>query len=115
MSIDNQKDRYSPTEDDIIQAEKILKENIDSAMRKQKCFNSLINRNTLKKYKRQYVGFKTNNGDIIILINLLNDKSISLELSKDIITVNDGGENYWSVFVNITKRNIYGINVNGIS
>jgi len=116
MSIDNQKERYTPTKEDIIQAEKIVKENIDSVLKKQKYCNSSINRNTLKKYKRQYVGFRTNNGDIVIWISLLKNKDINdIELSKDIITILDGGENYWSVFVNLTKGVLYGVRVNGIS
>lgn len=112
MSIDNQKERYTPTEENIIQAERIINDNIEM---KKYCHLS-INRKKLKKYKRQYVGFKTNNGDVVIWINFLRDKDIgNVELSKDIITVLDGGKNYWSVFVNLTRGTFYGLRINGIS
>lgn len=116
MSIDNQKERYTPTKKDIMLAEKILKDNINNALREQKYFSTSINLNTLKKYKRQYVGFITKKGDVVIWINFLRDKEIKdVELSKDIIMVMDGGERYWSIFVNLTKPALYGICINGIS
>lgn len=116
MSVDNQKERYTPTKEDITQIEKILKDSINSVLKKQKYCNSSINRNTLKKYKRQYVGFITKNGDVVIWINFLRNKNIEdVELSKDIITVLDGGETYWSIFVNLTKTTLYGVRINGIS
>jgi hypothetical protein len=116
MSIDNQKERYTPTKEDIIKSEIIVNENIDSVLKKHNYCNSSINQNTLKKYKRQYVGFRTNNGDIVIWINLLKNKDINdIELSKDIVTVLDGGDKNWCVFVNLTKGVLYGIRINGIS
>lgn len=116
MSIDNQKERYTPTKEDIMQIEKILKDSINSVLKKQKYCNTSINRNTLKKYKRQYVGFITKNGDVVIWINLLRNKEIEdIELSKDIVTVLDGGEKYWSIFINLTKTTLYGVRINGIS
>jgi len=116
MSIDNQKERYTPTKEDITQIEKILQDSIGSVLKKQKYSNTSINRNTLKKYNRQYVGFITNNGDVVIWINLLRSKEIDdVELSKDIVTVSDGGEKYWSIFINLTKNTLYGVRINGIS
>lgn len=116
MSIDNQKERYTPTKKDVIQIEKILKDSIGRVLKKQRYPNTSINRNTLKKYKRQYVGFITKNGDVVIWISLLRNKEIDdVELSKDIVTVLDGGEKYWSVFINLTKDTLYGVRINGIN
>ena len=116
MSIDNQKERYTPTKEDVIRIEKTLKDSIGSVLKKQRYSNISINRNRLKKYNRQYVGFITNNGDVVIWINLLKSKEIDdVELSKDIVTVSDGGEKYWSIFINITKNTLYGVRINGIS
>ena len=115
MSIDNQKERYTPTKEDIIRIEKILKDSIGSVLKKQRYSSTSINRNTLKKYKRQYVGFITKNGDIVIYIAFLKDIENVDELSKDIVVVYDGGETYWEIFVNLKKNTLYGVRINGIS
>lgn len=116
MSIDNQKGRYTPTSRDIKLIEKILKDSIGGILKKHKYSSVSINSYSLKKYKRQYVGFINNNGDVVIWINFLINKEINdLVLSKDIVTVLDGGEKYWSVFINLTKNTLNGLRINGIS
>lgn len=66
-------------------------------------------------YIRQYVGFIDKEGNIMIWINMINDGSISAsEFSEDIVMVFDGGNNYWSIFINITKKSFFGLSVNGI-
>jgi len=115
MSIDNQKERYTPTKEDVMRIEKMLKDSIGSVLKKKKIYDTSINRNTLKKYKRQYVGFITNNGNIVIYIAFLKDIENIDELSKDIVVLYDGGETYWGIFVNLTKNTLYGVHINGIS
>ena len=62
----------------------------------------------LKKYKRQYVGYLTNDNDIVVWINFIRNKDVcNDEQSKDIIRINDRGNNYWSIFINLTKKNIW--------
>ena len=95
--------------------EKMLKDSIGSVLKKKKIYDTSINRNTLKKYKRQYVGFITNNGNIVIYIAFLKDIENIDELSKDIVVLYDGGETYWGIFVNLTKNTLYGVHINGIS
>lgn len=116
MSIENQKDRYTPTIINIIHAEKIITDSINDIFRKIKNYKYLQNKNVLIKYKRQYVGFITNDGDVIIWINFIRGQEYdNNKLSEEIIQVSDGGGNYWSIFVNLTKNTLYGIHVNGIS
>jgi hypothetical protein len=116
MSIENQKERYTPIKEDIIHAEKIINDSINSIFRNIKINKHLLYRNVRRKYKRQYVGFLTKDGDIIVWINFLRGKEYdNNKLSKDIIQVFDGGENYWSIFVNLTKNTLYGMRINGIS
>lgn len=122
LSIKNQKERYTPTLDDIKLAERILKDSVDTEMEKYCPYPCKLNgedritKKYLRKYKRQYVGFLTNEGDIIVYINLLKDKGISKEkLSSDIVMVLDGGSNYWMIYINITKRELFGLSINGIS
>lgn len=115
MSIDNQKERYTPTQENIIQAEKIVKDSINNYLKREKIYTHSIKQNKLKKYKRQYVGFITKNGDIVIYIAFLKNVDHIDRLSKDIVVVCDGGETYWRIFVNLTKNTLYGIRINGIS
>lgn len=115
MSIDNQKERYTPTKEDIAQTEKIVKDSIDNYLKREKIHTRSIKQNKLSKYNRQYVGFITKNGDIVIYIAFLKDIDNMDMLSKDIITVLDGGEEYWNIFINLTKNTLYGVRINGIS
>lgn len=114
MSIDNQKERYTPTKEDIALAEKIIRDGIDNYLKREKIHTRSIKQNKLSKYKRQYVGFITKNGDVVIYIAFLKNINNVDMLSKDIITVLDGGETYWSVFINLTKTTLYGVRINGI-
>lgn len=116
MSVENQKERYTPTQENIAQVEKLLKDSISYILKYQNKCKSPINKNTLKKYRRQYVGFLTKDNDIIIWVNFINNKGISdKELSEDVIRVYDGGSNYWSIFVNLAKKELFEMQVNGTS
>ena len=66
-----EQNRYTPNLEDIAQAEKILRDSIgtDYVKSNQKMYRKPpINKNTLKKYVRQYVGYSTEAGDTIIHI-----------------------------------------------
>lgn len=114
FGIKNQKERYTPTKEDIKEAEKLLKDSIESVLEKNRLTYTSIKRHTLRKYRRQYVGFLTNDGDIVICINLIRNKQIdNIELSNDIVELFDGGDYFWSIFINITKKTLFDIHVNG--
>ncbi len=114
-NFDEQKERYTPTLDEVRYTEKILKDSIVYIKRKEPAHSGFITKN-LNRYLRQYVGFINENGDKIVWINFLykNDSFINTAYLNDaVITVNDGGEYYWSIKVNITKNKLYDIVVNG--
>ena len=114
-SIENQKERYTPTKQDIKLCEEILKSHIDQYLSNLNMCTS-ISRKTLKKYARQYVGFINKDGDIIIWINMLyKGEFTKSELSKKVIFVYDGGDSYWNIYVNITKRYLYKLEINGVA
>lgn len=116
MSIENHKERYTPTEEDIVQIEALLKDSISYILKNQHHSKPPINKNTLKKYRRQYVGFLTKDNDVIVWINFINNKDISgKELSHEVVRVLDGGSNYWSIFANLTKKELFKMQVNGPS
>ncbi len=115
MTIENQKARYTPTKEDIKLCEEVLKRDIDKLISSLGITTS-ISRKTLKKYRRQYVGFEKVDGDIIIWINML-EKGFrtKAELSEDIRFVCDGGESFWNICVNITKQYLYYLRINGVA
>jgi len=114
-----EENRYTPSLEDIIHAEKILKDSIetDYVMSNQKAYRQPpINKKTLKRYVRQYVGYLTSNNEIVIWINLSKKGSIgNQDFSTDIISVNDGGYNFWSIRINTTTKQLYDMRVNGES
>ena len=113
-----EQNRYTPNLEDIAQAEKILQDSIgtDYVKSNQIAYcKPPINKKTLKKYLRQYVGYSTEDGKTIIYIYL--NKGIEMDknkLSEDIIAVSDGGSNHWSIKINISKKELFDMQVNGI-
>lgn len=117
MSIENQKERYTPRQIDISAVEQLLKDSIDYIMKDQNdCSKQEINKHAIKKYRRQYVGFITKDNEIIIWINFLKkDRNFSnKDLSTNIVSVLDGGCNFWSISVNLTKRKLFNLHINGV-
>ena len=118
-------ERYTPTKEDIRFAEKILTDSIGYIRKNQpkhkksvmgiKWDSYPIDLGTLPYYRRQYVGFKTEEGDSIIWINFLKDSTPEKDLSEDLVMVLDGGSNYWYIFINITRKELFGMLVNGES
>lgn len=114
-----EQNRYTPNLEDIIQAEKILQDSIgiDYVRSYQEAYcKPPINKNTLKKYVRQYVGYSTADGRIIIHIYL--NKGVEMDknkLSEDIIAVLDGGSNHWRIKINISTKKLFDMQVNGIN
>lgn len=100
--------QFMPSIEDIYKAERIFK----------KC---LTGSNTTKdgtqidstmiqppaEYIRQYVGYKNKQGETTILLNCFTKESVSKQdyWKKEIIVITDGGNNYFSVNINLTKEN----------
>jgi len=115
ISVDNQKERYTPSNGDIIEAEKILYgqiEKLNYNRINQTNKNPIIHKK-LSKYKRQYVGFKTINDEKIIWINFIWNKDYYERLGNDVIFVYDGGSYFWNVKVNISNQSLFDLDVNG--
>jgi len=117
VSIKNQKSiRYTQSKDDILKAEKLLKESIKqmySPLVNQREGCPIIHKN-LKKYVRQYLGFVNNEGKKIICINFLWKKGGLTEgISKDIVNVSDGCSHYWKVKVNLATGKLFDLKING--
>ncbi|EGK02695.1 hypothetical protein [Dysgonomonas gadei] len=114
--------RYTLPDRDIILAEHILEENIDYIRTNQPELSEPVIADNLDKYMRQYVGFINNyNQEVIIWINFLKKDSDILSvintkhLNEGIIHVDDGGSNFWSVYINLTKKELFNMSVNGVA
>jgi len=114
-----EKKRYTPSPEEIAQAERILRDSIntDYARSNQEAYRKPpINSRTLSRYMRQYVGYLTDSNEIVIWVNLFRKGSIGNQNpALDIISVQDGGYNFWSIRINITTKELSDMRVNGIS
>lgn len=117
-SIENQKERYTPVEEDVLLAERLVKEGLaelNNPMTDQGSGCPVIHRN-LKKYIRQYVGYVNTAGEKIIWINFLwKSGTDNQRLTNEVVIVLDGCSHYWNIKVNLNKRMLYELFVNGIA
>jgi hypothetical protein len=71
--------------------------------------NSIIN---LDKYKRQYVAVLNNKNEKEVWVNCFCGK-FTEDDKKNILIVNDGGNCFFNLKINLTKNNYYDFSVNG--
>ena len=117
--------RYTLTEENIVQAEKILRENINTGYVKEyiKSWESdwktrcRLNKTTLKNYYRQYIGYLTPDREAIVYITLITKGTVRdiKHLSDGLIEVHDGGDSYWTICINLQTQQVFNMNLNGMS
>ena len=120
--------RFSPTLEEINEAEKILKKDIKSAnnpMRNQGDGYPIIHKN-LNNYRRQYYGYINKDGEKILYVNFLwakytfierlkgyhKDEGENWKSEREIVL--DGGSNYWQIEINLTQKKLANLHVNGV-
>jgi len=119
LSVDNQKSRYTPSREDILKAESILKINLENL--NKELFNQVgscpVIHKKLKKYLRQYVGFINKENEKVLWINFVwkKDGELREKCAKDIVSVLDGCSYYWRIKVNITSGKLFDLEINGRS
>jgi hypothetical protein len=120
--------RFTPDKNDIVLAETILKQQIDSINNprvNQFGREEYIDEN-LSKYFRQYVGFINEQGHRVVHINFYWDRVSVIERAKgyrdgrlgyssDFALVFDGGSRYWNINVDLTTKTLYALFVNGVA
>ncbi len=117
----SESNRYTLTTENISQAELILKNNINTEYvksRRQLCSRrALINKITLKKYYRQYVGYLNTNNEVIAYVCLTRKDAVDdiKDLSEDLIMVCDGGCAFWRIYINLQTQQVFDMEVNGES
>ncbi len=116
VSIENQQSRFTPTFEEVEEAEKLVKARLPELNKnKPSQYGSCPNiEKKLKKYTRQYVGLMNKTGEKVIWINfIMIGKRKDFNTSEEIIHVCDGCSFYWQVKVNITTSEVYDFSVNG--
>lgn len=120
--------RFTPTKQEVEQAEEILRTQISMISKSQQyqSRNSAIIHKRLNSYFRQYVGLVNSNNERIIHVNFYWDKfsfkdkvrgylDTRLKFEDDYAVVFDGGSKYWQINVNLTNRCLTDLQVNGIA
>jgi hypothetical protein len=122
--------KFTPTINNIKDAEHTLKHGIKKIAEpfpRQSLTCPIISRK-LRKYNRQYFGYIDQKGDSIILINCLWNRKGFYDLfegrtfkqrdlerwKKEEIIVLDGCSYYWTIRVNISKKKLFDLNINGL-
>ncbi len=108
--------RYNLTQEDIVQAEAFLKDNINTEYVQSSLLwglSSPVNKRTLKKYYRQYIGYLNSDNEVIVRVNLTKCVWEVNELSDDLIVALGGGSAFWEIYINLHTKQVFGLDVNG--
>lgn len=114
VTVEGQDGRYTPSDEDIVMAEKLIQKRIAYLNRyhenqEGKC--PLIDEH-MHKYERQYVGFTDIHGYRIVWVNFIWDESLRGKLHKDVVLTEGGCGHYWHIKVNLDTEKVYGLEVN---
>lgn len=114
-----EKNRWTPTEDNIEIAEILIKKYILKQVKRKGLinqYNSPIIHLNFDKYLRQYMGYLNKHGERIIRINCFwkdYESKYYPDWKTRWIEVFDGGSYYWQIEVNIDKKKCFDYDVNG--
>jgi len=101
---------YSPTANDIVLAETILRQIVDTA---RYYGHEYFIRKNLKKYIRQYFGYITATDEKVIYINALWKNNKDRQWLTAHIIVDDGGDYYWQIKINLSSHKCLKFAING--
>lgn len=117
IPVENVSERFTPLHEDILKVEEILNKQIkvlNNDLLNQSGSCPIIHKN-LRRYKRQYFGLITENGDKVIWINFIwgKDKDALRKWNEEVIIILDGCSYYWNVKVNLTEGQLIDLSVTG--
>ncbi|WP_031532609.1 MULTISPECIES: hypothetical protein [unclassified Bacteroides] len=110
--------RFTPSVEDVKKAEQMIHENADTIVGESRRFflkRDAVKKRRLKKYKRQYWGEISPNGDYILCITFqcgLFDLAIE---RCEITTVLDGGTCFFELDIDMKRNKIIKIAINGVA
>ena len=117
--------QWNPTEKDL----KIIQNVLDDAIKNNE-FDFLKKpiRQSINKYYRQYIPYVNINGERIIEINAFceilklppnpkskNQEWTEMDWKKQYVMVDDGGNCYWRIQINIDTKEYYNLMINGVA
>ena len=115
FTVENQDGRYTPTDADIAEAERLIQKRIAYINREhynQGGMCPVIDEH-MRMYRRQYVGFTNDRGDHIIWANFLWDENLTDEkLAGDVLLTKGGCGHFWHIKCNLETKKVYGLEVN---
>jgi hypothetical protein len=105
------------TNNEIVEIEKIIEERISKTIESyNRNWNELYpNLKNTTKFRRQYVPMILENGDKIVWINFFCFEPENDKWKSEIISVRDGGNCFFNIKVNLTKKEYFDFYVNGIA
>lgn len=105
--------RYTLSRENIIEAEKLLRDSVPHLTNE----HGHIYKPHLKDYYHQYVGYITSNNHILVHIYLSRKGEIMYDnkVSKDLILVFDGGDEFWEIVIDVTGKRILGFGQHGFA
>lgn len=90
-------------------AERILRDSLVNYIQVNNINNINVEKENLKKYNRQYLGYVNKNEEVVVLILFLKHKRLK-DLSSRVFGFRDGVD--WSIEVNIHSKKIYNLKIN---
>ncbi len=116
FTVENQDGRFTPTDAEIAEAERIIQKRIAYVNRdhyNQGGMCPVIDEH-MRMYRRQYVGFTNDRGDHVIWVNFLWDDELTDErLASDILLTTGGCGHFWHLKCNLNTTKVYSLEVNG--
>ncbi len=116
---DKSKKNTTLSAEDLNIAEQLFNNAVDEYNTKQKAANSNLSEKQMKRtlidpshYKRQYIAVTNSKGEKEIWINCFCD-TFDTNWRKQIIEVDDGGDCFFNVYINITTKTHLELRVNG--
>lgn len=113
MGLPPESNRYTLSRENIIEAEKLLRDSVPHLTNEY----GHTYKPHLKNYYHQYVGYITSNNHILVHIYLSRKGEIMYdnEVSKDLILVFDGGDEFWEIVIDVTGKRILGFGQHGFA
>jgi hypothetical protein len=109
-------ERFTPSPGDIILIERLLHKNLDTCLNSWKEARYVHSR--LKKYIRQYIGYINQKGERIVYINaFIRDPNFinKKEWLDHIPIVEDGGNSFWRIKINLNTHQLFEFGINGVA
>lgn len=115
FTVENQDGRFTPTDEEIAETEKIIQKRIAYLNREHYNQGGMcpVVDEHMRMYRRQYVGFTNDRGDHIVWVNFLWDDNLTDEkLASDVLLTKGGCGHFWHVKCNLATRKVYGLEIN---